>query len=68
MEVCVWDKEQTDFNKAFGVCSGSNPPVVHQDESWRCRSTQLNGVYEYGVSNYIPLGKFLFCPYQLSCL
>lgn len=62
MEVCVQDKAQTDFNKAFGVCSGSNPPIVHRDESWRCRSTQLNSGYEYGFQTTFPWANSCFAP------
>ena len=68
MKVCVQDKEQTDFNKKFGVCGRSNPSITHVNESWKGRSTQLNGVYEYRFGTTFTWVRSWFCPYQLSCL
>lgn len=65
MEFCVLDKEQSNFSKDFGVCSGNNPWVPHLDESWRWRSMQLNSVYESGWGgrfNLHSLGQILVLP------
>lgn len=47
MKACVQNKEQTHFNKKSGVCGRGNPSNTHQNESWKSKSTQLSGVYEY---------------------